>query len=166
MKSIVVSDTNIFIDLWKVDLLEVFFELPLEIHTTDFVINEFTKGDLKTKVFNFYRNNKLIIKELDEDEIEKLFLFSSHQKGLSIADCSVLLYAKENEYVLLTGDHKLRNVATEDGVVVHGMIYVFDVLVSNKILESKEAAQFLKKLSELNSRLPMKEVENRIQKWK
>ena len=39
---IVVNDTNIFIDLMSVDLLDDFFRLPIEIHTTDFVLNELT----------------------------------------------------------------------------------------------------------------------------
>lgn len=51
MQPLVVSDTNIFIDLWKIDLLDAFFQLPVEIHTTDFVINELTKGDIQIKSF-------------------------------------------------------------------------------------------------------------------
>lgn len=35
MEKIVVSDTNIFIDLISVNLLDGFFSLPWEIHTTD-----------------------------------------------------------------------------------------------------------------------------------
>ena len=35
MKKIVVNDTNVFIDLFNVGLLEGFFSLPWEIHTTD-----------------------------------------------------------------------------------------------------------------------------------
>lgn len=41
---IVISDTNIFIDLWNIGLLKRFCELPLSIHTTDFII-----GELKTQ---------------------------------------------------------------------------------------------------------------------
>ena len=40
MEIVVVSDTNIFIDLYNVDLLDEFFSLDIEIHTTDFVMNE------------------------------------------------------------------------------------------------------------------------------
>ena len=36
---IVISDTNIFIDLWNIGLLERFCELPLSIHTTDFIVS-------------------------------------------------------------------------------------------------------------------------------
>lgn len=37
---IVVNDTNIFIDLYSVGLIDAFFNLPFEVHTVDFVVNE------------------------------------------------------------------------------------------------------------------------------
>lgn len=40
MKQIVVNDTNVFIDLLEVGLLDKFFLLSWEIHTTDFVMLE------------------------------------------------------------------------------------------------------------------------------
>lgn len=36
------NDTNIFIDLISVNLLDDFFNMPISIHTTDFVLNELT----------------------------------------------------------------------------------------------------------------------------
>lgn len=49
METIVVNDTNIFIDLIAVDLLDKFFSLPIEIHTTDFVVHELTEPLQKKK---------------------------------------------------------------------------------------------------------------------
>ena len=43
METVVVNDTNIFIDLLSIDLLDEFFLLPLSIHTNDFIINELTE---------------------------------------------------------------------------------------------------------------------------
>lgn len=40
MEKIVVNDTNIFIDLFNVDLLDEFFSIPWEVHTTRFVMLE------------------------------------------------------------------------------------------------------------------------------
>jgi hypothetical protein len=42
---IIVSDTNIFIDLHSCALLDSFFKLPYNVHTTDFVMSELTQGD-------------------------------------------------------------------------------------------------------------------------
>ena len=52
---IVVTDTNIFIDMISLDMLDLFFELPFRIHTTDFVMNEFTES---------YKEQKQAIKSL------------------------------------------------------------------------------------------------------
>lgn len=49
MKKIVVNDTNVFIDLLDIGLLNEFFCLDWEIHTTDFVMYELRKeGQLET----------------------------------------------------------------------------------------------------------------------
>lgn len=39
MTDIVVSDTNIFIDLMSVGLLDLVCNLPLQIHTVDYVVS-------------------------------------------------------------------------------------------------------------------------------
>lgn len=166
MQPLVVSDTNIFIDLWKINLLDAFFQLPVEIHTTDFVINELTKGDIRTRILYYSDSEKLIIKESDGDEIEIIRDLNTRQKGLSFTDCSVLFFAQKNECKLLTGDNKLNRVATKEGIDVHGLLYVFDLLVEeHQILPPQKAVQCLKSLISSNARLPIKEVESRIKKW-
>ncbi|MCK9315560.1 MAG: hypothetical protein M0Q48_05395 [Verrucomicrobia bacterium] len=166
MQPLVVSDTNIFIDLWKIDLLDAFFQLPVEIHTTDFVINELTKGDIQTKILYYSDSEKLIIKESDGDEIEIIRDLNTRQKGLSFTDCSVLFFAQKNECKLLTGDNKLKSVATKEGIDVHGLLHVFDLLVEeHKILSPQKAIHCLKNLTSSNARLPIEEVESRIKKW-
>jgi hypothetical protein len=37
---VVVNDTNVFIDLYSIGLLEEFFSLPWEVHTTNLVMLE------------------------------------------------------------------------------------------------------------------------------
>lgn len=50
MEKIVVSDTNIFIDLISVNLLDGFFSLPWEIHTTDMIMKELKDSNQKAVV--------------------------------------------------------------------------------------------------------------------
>ena len=45
---IVISDTNIFIDLININLLDTFLKFEYEIHTTDFVIAEL--NDIEAKL--------------------------------------------------------------------------------------------------------------------
>lgn len=43
---IVVNDTNLFIDLIHAELIDFFFQLPFEVHTTDFVVDELIRCEL------------------------------------------------------------------------------------------------------------------------
>ncbi|MGN1258005.1 MAG: hypothetical protein ACI4T0_03745, partial [Candidatus Limisoma sp.] len=64
---IVVNDTNIFIDLHSIRLLDQFFELPITVHTVDFVINELT-DEVQFKAINKYiENGKLKVQSFEAD---------------------------------------------------------------------------------------------------
>lgn len=165
MEKIVVSDTNIFIDLYSVGLLNEFFALNFDIHTTDFVINELVVAEQRSAVLSF---EKLRVKRFDSKEIAKLFSFYSerHSKtNVSLPDCSVLMYAEDNGYMLLTGDGKLRRVAIEEGTEVRGVLYIFDKLVEDGLLSPNGACEKLQMLRKLNGRLPSKEIEKRLEYW-
>lgn len=69
MEIIVVSDTNIFIDLVKLNLLGDFFLLPWDIHTTDFVINELTDPEQNAAVTAFIKRKRLTVGKLSVEEI-------------------------------------------------------------------------------------------------
>ena len=168
MQAIVVSDTNIFIDLKNADLLECFFQLPFEIHTTDFVVYELIKDHIKEEILKYQSQNKLHIKTFNEAEIKEVNnLCFSQQEKLSYTDCSVWYYAKKNNYILLTGDLCLRKTVDTDSVEVHGTLYLFDLFVEYGILKKEIAAKKLKQLfSEVyKTRLPVHEVNSRILKW-
>lgn len=166
MKTIVVSDTNIFIDLVKLDLLGDLFALPWDVHTTDFVISELTDPVQKAAVTAFIKRNKLTIGRLSSEEVGKIVQRSSETGGkISIADFSVCLYSKKNGYTLLTGDRNLRKIAINESIAVHGILYLFDELVSHSILPPKLAVETLKQLKVLNPRLPLDEVDARIKNW-
>ena len=47
---IVINDTNIFLDLYAVDLLDTFFQLPIHVHTVDFVVDEIKQPEQRTVI--------------------------------------------------------------------------------------------------------------------
>lgn len=63
MEKIVVSDTNIFIDLISVNLLDGFFGLPWEIHTTDMIMKELKDSNQKSAVETFMQQGRLKLLE-------------------------------------------------------------------------------------------------------
>ena len=99
-------------------------------------------------------------------EIGNMFQQYVNRTNLSLTDCSVWYYAKVNNYILLTGDRKLRTVSAYDGVEVHGVIYVFDTLVEFEIISRQLAVEKLQQLYVINPRLPKEEIEKRINLWK
>lgn len=166
-ESLVISDTNILLDLISVNLLEEFFQLPCKIETTDFVIDEFVQPNQLTYLQKFISSNKLNIISFTFEELAKINnIFDTSKNNISMADCSVWYRAKETSGRLLTGDAKLRKAAEVDNVKVSGILYVFDNLVEYRIINKIEAAKLLENLISVNSRLPKGECEKRIQKWK
>ena len=169
MKKIVVNDTNVFIDLYEVGLLEEFFSLPWEVHTTDFVMLELLREGQHETVAKYKADKRLVVPVLEAkemSEIGNLFQQNMNRTNLSLTDCSVWYYAKVNNYVLLTGDRKLRTASAYEGVEVHGVIYVFDTLVEFDIISRQVAVEKLQHLYVINPRLPKEEIEKRINLWK
>ena len=164
MKKIVVNDTNVFIDLFNVGLLEELFALPWEVHTTDLVMLELQREEQKEIVARYQSEGRLHIPVFEPEEMIVMAEMKI-RAGVSITDCSVWYYAKVNNYILLTGDGKLRKSSLLDGVEVHGIIYVFDELVESGILQKTTAAERLKELWKSNPRLPKEEIEKRINIW-
>lgn len=169
MRTIVVNDTNVFIDLLSIQMLDRFFMLPWEIHTTDFVMFELSKGNQKENVELYQQNGQLHVASFEGNEmtdIANLYQKNSKKSNVSFTDCSVWYYAKVHNYVLLTGDRKLKSVVARDNIEVHGVLYIFDSLVEERLVSFSEAVIKLKELYKINQRLPKEEIEKRIKVWK
>lgn len=135
---VVVNDTNIFIDLYKISLLDAFFQLPYEFHTVDFVIHEIKDIGQKQAVNKHIEGNKLFVKTFVVQElatIQQIKTQAGHH--LSFTDCAVWHYARENRFTLLTGDNPLRTYALASGTSVHGILFVFDQLVEHAIISKR-----------------------------
>lgn len=165
MEIVVVSDTNIFIDLYKVGLLDEFFSLTFHVHTTDLIVDELKIQEQKRKILGYHQ---LFVKKFNMREIMELANFQRKVQAMtnvSIQDCSVWVYAQNNNYTLLTGDGKLRKMAIKEGVTVCGILYIFDKMVEEKLLTPQEACEKIQLLRQLNGRLPSKEIDRRLDMW-
>lgn len=168
MQRIVVNDTNVFIDLLDIGLLEHFFQLSWEVHTTDFVMFELNRENQRDVVESYQANKLLHVVAFEMDElceIRGLQKVCDNKTNVSLTDCSVWYYAKCKGYMLLTGDRKLRTSSMKDGVEVRGILYVFDKLVEEAILTPAVATEKLQQLQIINPRLPKDEIEKRIKSW-
>ncbi|MGL4805691.1 MAG: hypothetical protein ACRC26_05030 [Bacteroidales bacterium] len=166
METVVVNDTNIFIDLLSINLLDEFFRLPIVIHTNDFIINELTEPEQKQKVLS-YSPARLYIKRYSAPEVAEIGAFhATCENNVSFVDCSVWLYAQQNSYRLLTGDGKLRKSASASGTTVSGILFIFDLMVDSSIISPEMGYQKLEELSVVNKRLPSEEIKKRLLRWR
>ena len=163
-KVVVVNDTNVFIDLLDIGLLEEFFSLPWEIHTTDFVMLELIREGQQALVSSYKDKGKLYVPVFEGEEMLEIARMYQNN-NISFTDYTVWYYAKKNKYILLTGDRKLRTASSKDGVEVHGTIYILDNLVTCGILSYERAIEKLNLLYKSNSRLPQDEKEKRLALW-
>lgn len=163
---IVVNDTNILIDLAELGLLEEFSKLGFELHTIDLIVNELEKPAQKASIDAFAKKGLLVVASLKPEEYVSIVQKQASTTGLSFEDCAVWHYAETQRGILLTGDAKLRSSAQKAKLEVKGILFVFDQLVEEGIVEKSFAARKLEELLCLNPRLPISEVNKRISQWK
>ena len=166
---IVVNDTNILIDLAKADLLRLCPLMSLEFHTLDVIVEEVEDYEQRRAVDELVAEGTLKVRSLSGKQMmtvmEKVEAYEG-KCNLSPEDISVLVYAKENGFRLLTGDKTLRTKAIDDGVRVSGILYLTDRMVEENLVSAEEMISILKRLLTVNKRLPKRSIEERIEELK
>lgn len=165
---LVVTDANVFIDLYQLGLIKSFFELDIEVHTTTAVFYELYPTQQQI-LKAFQTINKLtthILLENDFLAIKRL----GYPRSLSEADKSVLYVAEKINACVLSSDKTVRNYAKQMNMDFHGMIWVFDQLVAKEIITKRSAVIKLKQLVKKNfiyqnNQQLMQEVEKRLRIW-
>jgi predicted nucleic acid-binding protein len=164
--NLIVTDSSVFFDIIKIQALPEFFDLDIEVCTTDFVQKEILESEQRKQIEHFIRLKKLTVFEMSAEEIDELIQFKTNRVFRTLIDKTVLWKAKQLGCPLLTGDAKLRNEATEQGVKVHGSLWVVMQLVKHEIVDKKKGIEYLEKLRIINDRLPVEEIEKLIKKLK
>ena len=161
-----ITDTNVFFDLMNIEALPEFFGLDFEICTTDFVVNEILRLEQAEQIHNFIRSKQLTVFSFSSDEINEVVNLKTRRMLRRIADKSVLWKALQLKCKLLTGDRSLRNEAEENGLEVHGSIWVVMMIVDAKLLSAEKGIELYEKLKIVNDSLPKEEIEKLIKKLK
>ena len=162
--AIIINDANILIDLLKLRLVDAFFQLPYAMHATEEVMAEIQEPN-NDDLYAHRDANNLIIKIFDIAEMAQIGDLLNMSAGLSFQDCTCIFYSEHLTVPLLTGDKQLRKTAEKRGICVYGILWVLDQLVTHDILGPQIAKSKLKKLMELNPRLPQKECQRRLKRW-
>ena len=155
-----IVDTNILIDLHVGGLLQELFRLPLRLAAPDVIIAELLEPDGDTLV-----EHGLESMELAGDRVLEVASLLARHRSVSTNDLFALILARTNKATLLTGDRHLSEAADQEGVVVHGILWVLDEMVRLKVVAPIQAAQALERMLKQGSRLPRAECQKRLREW-
>lgn len=158
---VAITDANIFIDLIYIGLCEELFEINLEIHTTIEVYDELNSK--QQKFLDPYMANDFLT--IHSEKEKNLTQTIQSKRNLSESDKSVLYLAIRLQAILLTGDNVLRKSSNQEKIEVHGIFWLLDKFLEQKLISKKAALKQLKHLMDYNSRLPLDECEKRISRW-
>jgi len=164
---VVVNDANILIDLIKLQLVNAFFNINWQFHSTNLIIENELYDEQQLQLQPYIENGKLIIQKLDVNDIIAIMDIQSQKPQLSDKDCSALHCAQKLNASLVTSDNTLRKFAKILNVEVHGHLWIFDALLEQKCITPNNAIIKLAELLTINPKLnlPEKECEGRIAIW-
>ncbi len=163
-----ITDACIFIDIYDLQLTSKFFGLELEIHTSLDVFNELYE-EQKELLRAFQSIGKLTVHIIQQDD--RMAIFSKkYPKALSDNDKTVLYLAEKFDAMVLSSDKAVRSNAKKLCAEYHGMLWIFDKLIEEGILDKKTAVE---KVSHLlatnviyqNNAELTKEIDKRIKIW-
>lgn len=141
---IAITDACIFIDLHNLILIEHFFGIDLDIHTSWDVVNELF-DEQKQQLVSFVDAGKLVIHSIGEKERLNI-LQAPFPKALSEVDKTVLFLASKLDAIVVSSDKAVRNYAKKQSIEYHGMLWILDKLVELELLSKSEACIKLEKL--------------------
>jgi predicted nucleic acid-binding protein len=160
MSSLAITDANIFIDLFRMELPHLLFEAGLEIHTTREVVDELYPEQQAVLL----RFSGLHIHDISDEQWTKIQQLNLPRK-FSQADCSVMGLAYQLQVAVLSNEKLMRKKAAHWGLEVRGTLWLLDQFVQLQCCSPVLAAERLERLMRLNPYLPKAEGMARLNKW-
>ena len=160
LPSVLVTDTNIWIDLENGKILAAVFHLPYQFFTTDFAVEEFIHPRWAT-----LQDLGLQTHSLEPEYVLELVRLRQIHRQLSAIDLAALLLARVLDASLVTGDRRLNELAKAQGVPVHGVLWILDEMVIHHVLTANQAAIALREIIDQGARLPDGECQKRFDRW-
>ena len=156
---VLVSDTSLLIDLEHGSLIESAFRLPFEFAVPDLLYER----ELKDYGGADYLRLGLRVEELDGKAVAVALSYRRKRRSLSLPDSFALALAKTNAWTLLSGDRVLRELAKEEKVACHGVLWLLDRIFEHRVISGNDLCAGLDKIAaHPRCRLPKSEVRKRL----
>jgi predicted nucleic acid-binding protein len=165
---IIVSDSSCLIDLRKASLLDAFLKLTYEIVIPDTLFEEeLLKFSAAEKAALL--ENGLKVVELPGEGVRRAQQIEAGFPALSIHDCFAFALAERTpNSILLTGDGKLRDIADNYHIEVHGVLWAIDEIhkeTTATVLQILNALELFESNPAI-FRLPARELRVFIKRYK
>ena len=154
---LLISDANILIDMEEGKLLTLMFQLRIQFSTPDILFEE----ELAEHHAHLLHMG-LLLGELDAPALNYAFDLLQTVTGPSTNDCLALALARQEDCPLLTGDMRLRQTASEQGVEVLGTLWLVEEMVRQQVITIESAKRAYEMMKAAGRRLPWTEAFGRL----
>jgi predicted nucleic acid-binding protein len=145
---VAVTDACIFIDLLEAEACTAFFNLDLEVITSQQIWLEL-EVEQRNILEEWIDKDRLSIKSGGHNLL-KIREDNKLSVSLSIADLTAWALASDQDGILLTSDGALRKTAKANNIETHGLLWIFDQIVEHELLSKKDAIAKLRLIFEQN----------------
>ena len=159
-KLLLISDTNILIDIEDGSLTPIVFRLSYEIIVPDILF----ELELKEQHTHLLAAG-LKIKSLSTESVKRTEALNLKYPKPSIIDHSALALSIQEKCPLLTGDKDLRDAAKNEGVEVHGTIWIIEQLLTQKLILQTQARRSFDSMKAKGSRLAWGDIEQLLNRY-
>ncbi|MYC83429.1 MAG: hypothetical protein F4X19_15270 [Acidobacteria bacterium] len=159
---VLVSDTSVLVDLERGSLLEASFRLPHRFAVPDLLYERELKDWGGSELIRL----GLSVEGLDGNGVKRAIAYRRREPALSLADCFALTLAKTRAWVLLSGDRTLRQLAAEETVECHGVLWLLDQMYNASVVSIPQLHAGLTAISKHpRCRLPKAEIRRRLAQY-
>lgn len=162
MRRVVVHDASSLIDLRKGGLLPALGNLPYRL-VVPLPVRESEILDFSDVQWQALEDAGLITHDLTPDEVQRALALKALHPALSANGCFCFVTADIRDGILVTGDRQLRNVAADNGLRVHGVLWILDELHAAQACSVCTLARALRSWqSDVTVFLPRDEIAKRL----
>lgn len=157
---LLVSDANVPIDIEHGNLIASMFSMKVVFAVPDVLFEK----ELRARHCHLL-DFGLKVKSLSDEAVDRVIEFAAKYHHPSRIDLFALSLAVQEKCPLLTGDRNLRKAADQEGVQVHGTIWLVGAMLQEKIIRPTVARTAFQKMKNAGSRLPWDEVDRLLNAW-
>ena len=122
-------DAGVVFDFAAGDLLDALFRLPFAFCTPDLLTVE-----LKRPPATLLVQLGLEVETMPGESLVEIIALRSGYSALSLNDVAAFVLARNLGVGLLTGDRRLRALAEQSGVEVHGTLWLLERMITHELI--------------------------------